>query len=316
MRAVQITKFGGPEVLTLVDLPEPEITPGFQRLVVSRAGVNYADTHATENSYLAPQTLPMIPGAEAVGTRDDGSRVVALLTGGYAEVVAAPEMMSYVVPDAVSDGAALALVLQGTTAWHLLKTCAHLAAGESVVVHAAAGGVGTLAIQLAKAWGAGTVIAIASSEDKRQLARDLGADVAIDSASPDLNVAIREANGGHKVDVVLEMTGGSAFDASLNALAPFGRLVTFGQASREAPSPIAPGMLMAKSQAVIGFWLVHCMQNPKMLSDAMKDLLVMTAAGTITPIVGGDYPMSNVAQAHRDILSRATTGKLVLDPSA
>lgn len=315
MRAVQITKFGGPEVLTLVDLPEPEIHPGSQRLQVSRAGVNYADTHAAENSYLAPQTLPMIPGAEAVGVRTDGKRVVSLLTGSYAEVVAAPDFMSYEVPDAVTDGQALALVLQGTTAWHLLKTSAHLAKGESVLVHAAAGGVGTLAVQLAKAWGAGNVIATASSQDKRDLARSLGADVAIDPNVEDLNAAIREANGGKKVDIVLEMSGGSVFDQSLLALAPFGRLVAFGQASREAPAAIQPGLLMAKSQAVIGFWLVHCMQRPEMLTEAMNDLLAMTAKGDLKPVVGGDYALSDVAQAHIDIRSRGTVGKLVLDPS-
>jgi NADPH2:quinone reductase len=315
MRAVQNTKFGGPELLTLVDLPEPEITPGSQRLQVSRAGINYADTHQTENSYLAPQSLPMVPGGEVVGVRTDGKRVVSLCTGGYAEVVAAPDLFSYEVPEGVSDGAALGLVVQGTTAWHTLKTSAHLAPGESVLVHAAAGGVGTLAIQLAKAWGAGNVIATASSQDKRDLALKLGADVAIDPAEPDLKAAIQAANGGKKVDIVLEMTGGSVFDASLNALAPFGRLVAFGQASRENPTPLHPAMLMAKSQAVIGFWLVHCMQRPRMLVDAMSDLMQLTATGKLTPIIGGDYAMTDVEQAHRDILSRATTGKLILDPS-
>ena len=208
---------------------------------VTAAGVNYADTHQTEDSYLAPQRLPLVPGAEFAGTGPDGRRVVGLVgAGGYAERVAAADVLVWPIPDGVSDGAALAVVLQGVTAWHLLRTSAHLAAGESVVVHAAAGGVGTVAVQLARAWGAGRVIATASSPEKRELALSLGADVAVDPAAEDLTAALREANGGSRVDVVLEMTGGPVFDASLRALAPFGRLVTFGMAARTPPTPVDP----------------------------------------------------------------------------
>ncbi len=197
MRAIQITRFGGPEVLELVDLPEPEVPPGAQLLHVSAAGVNFADTHQTEDSYLARQTLPLVPGAEVVGRTAEGRRRVALVShGGYAERVAIHPGTSFDVPDEVSDEAALALILQGATAWHLLRTSAHLAAGESVVVHAAAGGVGSLAVQLAKAWGAGRVIATASTEDKRNLALDLGADVAVSGESVGLRERLLEANGG------------------------------------------------------------------------------------------------------------------------
>src|SRR5919202_4573628 len=182
MRAVQITRFGGPEVLDVVDLPDPVPGPGQQLYEVSAAGVNFADTHQIENSYLAAQQLPLVPGAEFVGTRTGGGpRVVGLLEGGgYAEKVAAHPRLTWPVPDAVSDAQALAIVLQGATAWHLLRTCAHLAEGESVVVHAGAGGGGTLAVQLAKRWGGGPVIATASSDEKRELAREPGADEAID----------------------------------------------------------------------------------------------------------------------------------------
>ena len=237
MRAIQITEFGGPEVLQLTDLPAPVPVDGQVLIDVSRAGVNYADTHQAENSYLAPATLPLVPGAEVVGRTADGRRVVALLEGGgYAQQAVAWETLTFDVPDAVSDGQALALVLQGTTAWHLLRTSSHLAPGETVVVHAAAGGVGTLAVQLAKAWGAGRVIATASSQAKRDLAIELGADVAVDPEPDGLKDRLREANGGRGVDVVLEMTGGPVFDASLSALAPFGRLVVYGMASRQQPS--------------------------------------------------------------------------------
>jgi len=320
LRAIQITEFGGPEVLTLADLPEPTTQPGQLLIDVSRAGVNYADTHQAEDSYLAKQTLPLVPGAEVVGRTGDGRRVVALVgSGGYAERAAAWAHLAFDVPDQVSDSDALALVLQGLTAWHLLRTSAHLAPGESVVVHAAAGGVGSLAVQLAKAWGAGRVIAVASDEEKRKLALGLGADVAIggltDAGPEDLTARIRDANGGAMVDVVLEMTGGPTFDASLAALAPFGRLAVFGMASRERPSQIAANELMARSRAVVGFWLAHCFNRPRLLADPMAELLEMTLSGRLRPLAGGEYPMSQARRAHEDIRARRTTGKLVLDPS-
>ena len=320
MRAIQITEFGGPEVLTLTDLPEPVAVEGSSLVDVTSAGINYADTHQAEDSYLAPQTLPLVPGAEVVGTRrSDGRRVVALLAGGggYAEVAAAPDAVSFELPDEVSDSAALALVLQGTTAWHLLRTSAHLAAGETVVVHSAAGGVGSLAVQLAHQWGAGRVIATASSEEKRHLALDLGADVAVDtSACQDaagVAALLRDANEGRGVDVVLEMTGGHVLDGSLDALAPFGRVVAYGMASRTAPAAVHPGALMATSRALIGFWLVHTLRRPGGLHPAMDELLSLVKAGLLEPVEGGTYPLAEAARAHRDIRSRATRGKLVLD---
>jgi NADPH2:quinone reductase len=313
MRAIQITEFGGPEVLQLADLPDPVAPDGGMVIDVSAAGINWADTHQAENSYLAPQELPMIPGGEAVGVTPDGRRVVALVVGGgYAEKAIAFPVAAWAVPDDVSDGAALALVLQGTTAWHLLKTSAQLRAGESVVVHAAAGGVGTLAIQLAKHWGAGRVIGVASSPEKRALATRLGADAVVDSAVDDLNAALREANDGNKVDVVLEMVGGSTFEQSLRALAPFGRLVHFGQAGREGAPKIDPGELMGRSQGVLGFWLVHMMRRPELMTQAMDGLFTMVRDGSLEPIVGGEYALEDARQAHEDLRARGTTGKLVL----
>jgi NADPH2:quinone reductase len=321
MRGVQITRFGGPEVLEVVDLPEPEPGEGQQVFEVSAAGINFADTHQIENSYLAEQTLPLVPGAEFVGRPvDGGPRVVGLLGGGgYAERVAAHTRLTWEVPDGVSDEQALAVVLQGATAWHLLRTCAHLQDGESVVVIAGAGGVGSLAVQLARRWGAGRVIATASSREKRALAEELGAHATVDPALAEddpkpLTAALREANEGRPVDVVLEMTGGHVFDGSLSALAPFGRLVAYGMAGRTPPRPVQPAALMQKSRAVIGFWLAHCMARPQMMDDAVTDLLRMVAAGELRPVVGGRYPLAAVREAHQDLLARRTTGKLVLDP--
>jgi len=315
MRAIQIQEFGGPEVLVERELPDPEPADGLVVLEVTAAGINYADTHQAENTYLAPAQLPLVPGGEVVGRTPDGRRVVALVAGGgYAERVLAAEAAMWDVPDGVSDAQALALVLQGTTAWHLLRTSAQLREGESVVVHAAAGGVGTLAVQLAKRFGAGRVIGVASSEEKRALATRLGADAVVDAGAEDLAAAVREANGGERVDVVLEMVGGRTFAASLSALAAFGRLVHFGQAGREAPPPIDAGRLMATSRGVLGFWLVHMLRRPDLLGEAMRDMFDAVPAGELEPIVGGSYPLADARRAHEELRARRTVGKLLLTP--
>src|SRR5215217_6295197 len=324
MRAIRISEWGGPEVLELVeDAPVPE--PGEHQVLVrvSRAGINFADTHARENSYLQRYELPLIPGGEVAGVveRDGGGfeagqRVVSLVgTGGYAEYAAAPAALTFPIPDGVGDATALALLLQGLTAWHLYRTSARILPGESVVVHAAAGGVGSLAVQLGKPLGAGRVIATASTEPKRQLALELGADVAVDVTTNYLAEALIEANLGERVDVVLEMTGGRVFDASLEALAPFGRLVTYGIASRE-PNTVSSGALMRKSRGVIGFWLMHCLRRPAELVDApLQELFERAAAGELRVVEGGTYPLSEVRRAHEDLQARRTSGKLVLDPA-
>jgi NADPH:quinone reductase len=317
MRAIQITEFGGPEMLTVSKVPDPVPAEGQQVLDVLAAGINYADTHQTEDSYLAKQTLPLIPGGEVVVRAADGRRLLGLVgSGGYAEKIAVDPRYLFEIPDAVSDADALTTLVQGATAWHLLRTSAHLAEGETVVVHAGAGGVGTLAIQLAKRWGARRVIATASSIEKRRLALDLGADVAVDSTLDDLTSALRDANGGRGVDVVLEMTGGSVFDQSLAALAPLGRLAVFGMASRARPTPVQPATLMGRSTAVIGFWLAHVAQRPALLAMAVNDLLTLIADDSIRPVIGRTYPLEQAADAHRALLDRSSVGKLVLDPQS
>jgi NADPH:quinone reductase len=315
MRAIQIEEFGGPEALQVVELPDPEPSDGEVVVEVTRAGVNFADTHATRNDYLAEQQLPLVPGGEVSGRTPDGRRVAALLTnGGYAQRVAVHEGLLVPIPDGVSDDQAAALVLQGLTARSLLKVSARLEAGESVVVHAAAGGTGSLAVQLAKRFGAGRVIALASTEEKRELAMRLGADVAVDSRAEDLKDELIRANDGHRVDVVLEMSGGAAFEASLRALAPFGRLVTFGIASREQ-NQVTNAHLMRHSRAVVGFWLVHLFRRPELVREGIQDLFELVANGELEVVIGGVYPLTEARRALEDIAARKTHGKLLLDPS-
>jgi NADPH:quinone reductase len=315
MRAIQITEFGGPEVLVLRELDDPEPPEGFVVLDVLAAGVNWADTHQAENTYLAAAELPLVPGGEAVGIAPDGRRVVALLNGGgYAEKAIAHPSLMWEVPDGVSDTQALALVLQGTSAWHLLRTSAQLREGESVAIFAAAGGVGTIAIQLAKRFGAGRVIGLASSPEKRDLASRLGADATVDSNSEGLKEALIEANEGRHIDVILEMVGGSVFEQSLSALAHFGRLVHFGQSAREGAPKVSPGKLMATSRGVIGFWLMHLIGEPERLGEALADMFEAIRSGELEVIPGDTYPLEEARRAHEDIRARRTTGKLVLTP--
>jgi NADPH2:quinone reductase len=316
VRAIQMTEFGGPEVLRLSELPLPVPAPDEVLIRVSRAGLNFADTHTRTNSYVQKATLPLVPGGEVAGVREDtGERVVALVgTGGYAEYATAPAEHTFPIPDGVDDGTALALIVQGTTAWHLYRTAGRVAEGESVVVHGAAGGVGSLAVQLGHPLGAGRVIATASTPEKRELALGLGADVAIDPGADGLTERLLEANQGQPVDVVFEMSGGEVFDASYRALAPFGRIVAYGIATNQA-NQVSTGSLLRQSRSVVGFYLFHCLQRPGMFGDALAELFARAARGELEVIVGHTYPLGEAAQAQIDLRERRTTGKLLLDPA-
>ena len=315
MKAMQITKFGGPEVMEYLDLPEPQIKAGEELITVTAIGINYADTHQTENSYLSKQELPLVPGIEVVGTTTDGRRVLAPAgSGGYAQMAAVNQRAMIEIPAGVSDQQALCMLVQGSTAWHILKTVGHLNPGETVVIHAAAGGVGTIAIQLAKMWGA-KVIASTSSPEKAELAKKLGADVTIDANAQDLAAAMLEANGGKKVNLILEMVGGKTFDASLEVLAPFGRVVTYGMAARTPPSSINPAVLMGGSKTITGFWLSHCFGRKELMNDVINELFQLVVAGKLHPVIGATFPLSKAADAHRAMLARQTTGKIALDPA-
>lgn len=312
-------EFGGPEVLELVELPIPEPGPGEVLIRVSRAGMNFADVHTRTNSYVQKATLPLVPGREVAGVREDtGERVIALTpSGAYAEYAVAPSDLVVPLPQGLDDGAALALMVQGLTAWHLYRTAGRVAQGESVVVHAAAGGVGSLAVQLGRPLGAGRVIAVASSEEKRALALELGADVAIDADPVEgLTERLLEANGGTEVDVVFEMAGGEVFDASYRALAHFGRIVVCGIASQE-PNTVRTGSLLRHSRSVVGFYLFHCLERAQsMWVEPLAELFALAARGELRAVIGHTYPLAEAAQAQIDMRERRSVGKLLLDLTA
>lgn len=314
MRAVQITEFGGPEVLQLVDLPDPEPGEGQVLVDVATAGVNYADTHQVEDSYLSATELPLVPGSEVVGTTADGRRVAAFTgTGGYAEKVVVPRDMAFDLPAEVDDTAGVAMLVQGLTAFHLLTTCTGVGAGDTVAIHAAAGGVGSLLVQLARRAGATRIVGTASTDDKRALAEELGCDATVDSRTEHMKAALEEACDG-KPDVVIDMVGGDTTDQSLAALAPLGRYAFYGMASREAPSPVRLEALMQRSKTVSGFWLMDCFRRPRqMIAEPLQELYTQVAAGQLRVEGGSRYPLSQVRQCHEDLRGRRTTGKVTLD---
>jgi NADPH2:quinone reductase len=316
MRAIQQAEFGGPEVLELVDLPIPEPAADELLIRVSRAGMNFADTHQREDQYVRRQALPLTPGSEVAGVIEaTGDRVVALCGhGGYAEYAVAPRDRVFPIPDGLDDGTALALLLQGLTAWHLYRTCARIAAGESVLVVSGAGGVGSLAVQLARPLGAGLVLATASSEDKRALCLELGADEALDGDPEGLEQRLVAATGGRGVDVVLEMAGGPVFDAALRAMADMGRLVVYGISSREQ-NEVRTGRLLKRSQSIVGFWLFHYLDRREHLEAPLAELFGLAARGEIRAVVGDTYALSDARRAQEDLAARRTRGKLLLDPS-
>jgi NADPH2:quinone reductase len=316
MRAIQQTEFGGPEVLELVEIPVPEPGEGEVLVEVSRAGLNFADTHQRQDEYVQAQDLPRTPGSEVAGVRvDTGQRVVALCgTGGYAEYALAPADRVFAIPDGCDDGTALALMLQGLTAWHLYRTCARLNPGDAVVVVSGAGGTGSLAIQLGRLMGAGRIIATASSDEKRALCLELGADAAVDGGAEGLTERLTEANGGAPVDVVLEMAGGPVFEACKRALAPMGRMVVYGISSREQ-NEVRTGRMLKASQAFIGFWLFHYLERREHLEQPLAELMDWAAAGDLRAVVGATYPLAEAAQAQVDLAERRTSGKLLLDPT-
>jgi NADPH:quinone reductase len=327
MRAIQIQRFGGPDVLELAELPRPETGPGQLLVKVERAGINWADMGARENAYLAPQQLPLVPGLEVAGTVVEGDdafepdeRVAAIVpNGGYAEYAPVFSAAATRIPEELDAHTALALLVQGITAWHLCYTCGRIEPAESVVVGAGAGGVGTLAIQLARSCRAGRIIALAGSPEKRQLCQTLGADATVDSRLEDVGQAVVEANDGQMVDVIFEMTGGQVFRQLLEILAPFGRLVTYGAAGgslADSSTQLAASDLISTGRGVIGFWLALAGGNPRRFKEPLENLVGRVSRGELKVQKGGTYPLEKAAEAHKDLASRATTGKLVLDPTA
>ncbi len=324
MKAIRAEEFGDPEVLEPVEVERPSPGEGQVLIEVKSAGVNYADTMRRQNQYVEPQTLPFIPGSEVAGVvtevgpgvedANEGDRVVALLgTDGYAEYTVAPARNLIQIPEGMDFDDAAAIPLQGLTAYHVIATSGQLKGGESVLVHAAAGGVGLLAVQMAKLLGAGKVIATASSSEKLGLAESYGADVLINYTEEDWPERVREATDGKGADVILEMVGGDFPQKNLKCLNAFGRMVVFVTASGDRGS-LVPAELMKKNHIVAGFYLPQIMAHPNLFAPSLEEILGWISSGELRLNIGARYPLEEAREAHEALQGRKTTGKIVLNP--
>ncbi len=324
MKAIRVEEFGEPEVLQHVDAECPSPGEGEVLVEVKSAGVNYADTMRRRDQYVESQDLPFTPGSEIAGTVAEvgdgvedvnvGDQVVTLLgTGGYAEYVVAPARNLIPIPDELDFDEAAAIPLQGLTAYHVLETSGQLKEGESVLVHAAAGGVGYLAVQMAKLMGASPVIATASTQEKLDLAKDLGADVLINYTEEDWPEQVREATDGNGADIILEMVGGDFPQKNLQCLNVFGRMVVFGAASGDRGN-LVPAELMKKNHVIAGFYLPNIMSRPKLFAPSLEKILGWISSGDLELTIGARYPLDQAQEAHDALEGRKTTGKIVLNP--
>lgn len=321
MKAIRIHETGGPEVMHLEEIETPTPKEGEVLIKIAAVGINYADLAQRQGAYLTRTRTPMTMGFEFAGTVTDlgpgvsspvvGTRVVAFAEGGYAEYAVASTNSVIPIPPNLDFAHAAALPVQGITAYQLLRESAHLQEGERVLVHAAAGGVGTLAVQLAKLMGAGTVIGTASNANKLDLVRRLGADTTINYTEQNWAEQAKAATAGKGADIILEMVGGSIAEQSLRCLAPFGRMVVYGAAGGEMVQ-FSGIQLMYKNQAIIGYWLTSWMSRPDRIFQAAMELMQYVAAGKLEIIVGQTFPLAEAVAAHQTIADRKTTGKTVL----
>jgi len=329
MKAVQIKRFGGPEVLKVVEIHTPEPGPGQALVRVAAAGVNFAETLMRENRYAMTPELPSVLGNEVAGTvaavgdgvsgLSVGARVAAPLFaagtffGGYAEYVLIDATLAVPLPDGLSFESATALMVQGLTAAYLTKQAAP--AGKTVLISAAAGGVGSLLVQLAKRAGAKSVIGAASTDEKRAFVRSLGADAAVDYTRPDWIEIARAACGGSGPDIIYESVGGAVTRGSLELLAPQGNLVIYGALNIQSFELGVPELLglIFKNQSLTGFALVPLL-TPESMRSALAELFKLALRGELRVNLGGTFALDRADDAHRALEQRRTTGKLVLIP--
>ncbi len=299
MRAIRVDSFGGPEVLAVVDAPDPAAGDGERLVAVDAAGVNFGDALVRRGEYFGGQPLPVWPGWEAVGRdADTGERLVALVPErGYAERLAVPRAAAWPVPDDVPDGVALALVLQGATAWHLLEG---MSPDAAVLVTGAGSGVTALVVQLALARGAGRVAVVSSTAAKAERMRAFGAE------------PVDAVPRGRAFDLVVDMVGGELLDAALRALRPRGRAVLFGAASG-VTNRLDTGALLRHGLTVSGFWLGH-VQREGDLGATLAELWAAWRAGGLQPVLGPELPLADAPRAHRLVEGRTGVGKVVLRP--
>jgi NADPH:quinone reductase len=329
MKAVQFARFGAADVLEVVEKPTPATGPGQVLIRVRACGINFAETLMRQNKYAVTPDLPTVPGTEVAGIIERcgegvtsfavGQRVAVPLFatgahgGGYADYVVADAALLVPLPDTLAFDTAMALMIQGLTALYLVRQISPK--GKSVLISAAAGGVGSLLVQLAKRAGASNVIAAASSPDKLAFARRLGADHGVDYTKADWVEAARQASGGAGPDIIYESSGGAVTKACFEALAPLGQIVIYGALNIQEFALGVPELigLIFKNQSLTGFALPTLL-TPEGLKSGLAQLFDLTARGELKVTIGGSFPLERAADAHRALEGRSTTGKLVLVP--
>jgi NADPH2:quinone reductase len=322
MKAIQVNQPGGPEVLQLADLPIPQPKPNEAVVKIAASGVNFIDIYQREGRYNVPP--PFVPGQEGAGVVTSvgpevksikpGDRVAwTTILGSYAEYAAVPGERLVQVPQGVSDQQAAAVMLQGMTAHYLSHDTFPLKPGQTALIHAAAGGVGLLLVQMAHNIGA-RVIGTVSTDEKAKLARQAGADEVILYTQTDFEAETKRLTGGKGVDVVYDSVGKTTFEKGLNVLRPRGMMVLFGGSSGAVP-PFDPMQLASKGALYVTRpTLVHYTATTEELRARASDVFKMIAEGKLKLRIEHIYPVADAAKAHRDLEGRKTTGKLLLIP--
>ncbi|MFJ9042594.1 NADPH:quinone oxidoreductase family protein [Streptomyces sp. NPDC102347] len=318
MQAWQVHELGEPgEVMRLADVERPTPGEGQVLLRVRAANINFPDALMCRGQYQVRPPLPFTPGVEICGETEDGRRVItnpALPHGGFAEYALADSAALLPAPDTLDDAEAAALHIGYQTGWFALHRRARLEAGETLLVHAAAGGVGSAAVQLGKAAGA-TVIGVAGGAAKAAVARELGCDVVIDRREQDVVAAVKEATGGHGADVVFDPVGGEAYTQSAKTVAFEGRIVVLGFASGSVPSP-ALNHALIKNYAILGLhWGLYNTRNPKLVQHCHEQLTDLAAGGAIKPLVSERVPLPGAADAVQRVADGVTTGRVAVLPT-
>ncbi|MEU6804563.1 NADPH:quinone oxidoreductase family protein [Streptomyces neyagawaensis] len=318
MQAWQVHENGEPsEVMRLQDVERPTPGDGQVLLKVRAANINFPDVLMARGHYQVRPPLPFTPGVEICGETEDGRRVIAtpaLPYGGFAEYAVADAAALLPAPDALDDAEAAALHIGYQTGWFGLHRRAHLEAGETLLVHAAAGGVGSAAVQLGKAAGA-TVIGVVGGADKAAVARKLGCDVVVDRRSEDVVSAVKDATGGRGADVIYDPVGGEAYTQSTKVVAFEGRIVVVGFASGTIPSP-GLNHALVKNYSILGLhWGLYNTKNPKLVQHCHEQLTELAARGVVKPLVSERVPLDGAAAAVQRVADGVTTGRVVVVPA-
>jgi NADPH:quinone reductase len=324
MKAVVVRNCGGIEVVKIENYPDPIPGEGEVLIEVEKSSVNFADIKAREGQYHGIKKLPFIPGLDVAGrvvavgknVKETwvGERVIAWPnTGGYAELAVANENLTYPISDKISPGIAAAFPTIAMTAYYLTTNIARLNKNENILIYAAAGGVGSIAVQMAKLHGAGRIIGLVGNDSKKEVVYRLGADLVINYKKENVAETVNEFTNGHGVDVILNSVGGNSFIDDFKCLAYFGRLVSFGYAAG-SPNPIKPEVLHPKCQSVLCFSLGTTRRvAPKSLRTHMENVVQLIEQGKLEVITDREYSLDEVSAAHSRIESRGTIGKTILN---